>query len=42
MVNNERESVNVLQECIDLQLKKSQDIHTLGGFSNVYSYDQNT
>ena len=25
MINNERESVNVLQECIDLQLKKSQD-----------------
>ena len=25
MINNERESVKVLQECIELQLKKSQD-----------------
>ena len=41
-MTSERTSVKILKECVDLQLKKSQDINTLGGFSNVYSYDQNT
>lgn len=40
--HKEKESVNVLRECIELQLNKSQDINTLGGFSNVYTYDKNT